>query len=80
MSEWIDVNDRLPEDFVDILAYVESEQTHGYNQGDMYFSIDAIILWNDTNERSFRGDRFKMGKVLYWMPLPQAPNIEAPKQ
>ena len=73
MSEWIDVNDRLPEDFVDVLIYAKSEKTATYNAGDMYMAIDQIVLWNDTLERSFRTDRFFNGRVLYWMTLPEAP-------
>ena len=83
---WCDVKYRLPELMEnlphsrDVLAYWIS---HGrsnemgfpntYAEGESYLSIDRLVLWSDTQEITFRCDRF-YGKVTHWMELPKPPD------
>ena len=60
MSEWIDVRDRLPEPYVDVLAvhkngYVRVECMTPYES----FSFSPIY-----------------GEVTHWSPLPELPEID----
>lgn len=72
MSQWIKVEDELPELFVDILACCIDEAGMTYKIGTRYISVDLLVKWNDNHDTCFRTDRF-FGKVTHWMPLPNFP-------
>lgn len=85
MSEWISVEDRLPEipkgfnESEDVLAFCVSngEPTEfGYpnmfEKDKTYQCIDRIVKWIDKEDVSFRTDKW-YGKVTHWMPLPKPP-------
>lgn len=77
MMKWINVNDRLPDLFVDILAYcIQLEDTENYDKNDKYCAIDRMVKWLDKDLISFRTDRFFHAKVTHWMPLPPPPKEE----
>ena len=54
---WISVNDRLPNEDVEVLAQLE------------WGSID--VAWYFNNEWSSEFSNLDDGDVLYWQPLPQ---------
>lgn len=58
MSEWISVEDRLPEEYVTVLGYY-----------DIYGR--AISLWTGINWSS--SDLIGTLPPTYWMPLPPGP-------
>jgi len=75
---WIDVSEKLPEEFIDVLTCCVS---HGrsteyglntYPEDEKYMAIDRLCVWSDGYPPSFRCDRF-FGKVIAWMPLPRMP-------
>ena len=72
MSEWIKIEDRIPEDFVDVLCWCVNEFGETYEKGEKYFSLDRWCVWTDGRPPSFATDRF-YGKVTHWMPLPKPP-------
>jgi hypothetical protein len=72
MNEWINVNEKMPEEFVEVLVYAKNEINVTFEHGEGYLAIDRICTWNDDYPASFRTDRF-FGKVSHWMPLPSPP-------
>lgn len=85
MSEWIKVEDRLPEikegflNSRDVLTICESHGEasefgfiNAYRKGEKYLSIDRLVKWRDKEYPSFNGDRF-YGKVTHWAELPEFP-------
>ena len=70
--EWISVKDKLPQYFVDVIAFCQNEDGLTFGNGEKYCSIDCFIKWKDGHEDCFRTDRF-YGKVTHWMPLPKPP-------
>lgn len=73
-TQWIAVEDRLPEAFVDVLIYASNIIGDTYECGERYCAIDKFCIWKDGYESCFRTDRF-FGKVTHWMPLPSPPEI-----
>ena len=71
-NQWIDVNERLPELFEDVLVHATDSLDLTFEKGTGYHAIDRLVEWNDSGEISFRTDRF-FGKVHHWMPLPNLP-------
>ncbi len=81
MSEWISVKDRLPEDGVAALLYVENP----YGPKDYfigYLSVDGYS-WVETAETApmtLCGHIIEgcgsLRKVTHWMPLPEPPKGE----
>lgn len=66
MSEWISVKDRLPEEFVDVLAYLKNGKINR--------------TWRDKvgfrNATSKKVRWYSDGSVTHWMPLPEPPEVE----
>ena len=80
-SEWISVEDRLPEIGEYVIAFDGEEQkvvkmttykegSNGYQQG----LRDCWFEYISHNNYAFR-----FYNVTHWMPLPQAPSIKTPK-
>lgn len=64
MSEWISVNDGLPEPFISVLCYMPGEQPFPtVHEG--FVSNNGIWHSNYFNREP--------GEVTHWMPLPQPP-------
>jgi hypothetical protein len=59
MSEWISVEDKLPEEFEGVICYLE-------NEGMIIGSLHDNMKWIDDYGYPLR--------VTYWMPLPEKPN------
>ena len=62
-SEWISVDERLPEEKVNCLVHYK----HTYCDNDGYWAIGVSF---------YDGNEFHIGleyKVTHWMPLPEAP-------
>lgn len=70
--KWISVKEKLPELFIDVLAYCINECGATYEKGDRYCCIDRLCKWTDDYPESFRTDRF-YGHVTHWMLLPEFP-------
>lgn len=65
MSEWISVNDRLPEDISTCLALNYNHHVLGfYWKGKGWFETSIA-------------DKNKLTGVTHWMPLPELPKEEA---
>lgn len=71
MSEWISVNDRLPENEKEVLTY------YGFNRGDgdlgmrfcgvlTYYAFDPSPHWQHESTGL---------TVTHWMPLPNPPEV-----
>lgn len=79
MNEWISVEDKLPEKFMDVLCWCISlsgpsiEPMSVMQKYEQYASIDRYCKWNDGYKDSFRTSRFYDAKVTHWMPLPEPP-------
>lgn len=63
MSEWISVDERLPEEEKEVLIFLETENYSGIN-------IDKITNPKDGNLWSITLKDY----VKFWMPLPEPPN------
>lgn len=65
MSEWISVEERLPEQSVEVLVYdfVDSMDV-------MFLEVDddGYRFWADDN-----GYEYSIHDVTHWMPLPEPP-------
>ena len=62
-SEWISVEDRLPEEKINCLVYYK----HAYCDNDGYWAIGITF---------YDGSKFQidwMYKVTHWMPIPEPP-------
>ena len=70
VQQWISVNDRLPEPFTSVLAYVPSEAPLPLVH-ESYF-VDAPQVWVCIIEKQ----PWKQGAVTHWMPLPEPPKGE----
>lgn len=58
MAEWINVNDKLPPTYEDVLCYADGHS----------FYVDFICsdgMWCD--------DEVRNNKITHWMPLPEPP-------
>jgi hypothetical protein len=60
--EWISVEDRLPEKFVDVLCFYPSKNYGG--------NIEIDYMESD---RGYFASQFKYGIPTHWMPLPKPP-------
>lgn len=68
MSEWISVEERLPENEKPVLVYV------GYSDTDVGFiSVLTYFAYDPTPHWQHESALFSGQKVLYWMPLPELP-------
>ena len=65
-QEWISVNDRLPEDESDVLAYSRNGE-----EGRIYPANYAKGVWFDCIFASSANDT-----TTHWMPLPEPPKGE----
>ena len=66
MSEWISVEDRLPEDRVDVVFYGEFVGTvlgnYACERDGPWHAVYSNFVWNK--------------EITHWMPLPPNPSIE----
>jgi hypothetical protein len=62
MTEWIDVNDRLPEKDQKVLTFDGNNIETGYFTGE-----------SDSYYWDFDTYGAKEGEITYWMPLPDPP-------
>lgn len=66
MNEWIDVNERLPVNYMNCLVHYK----HAYNNEDGYWAIGVSY---------YNGEKFLIDwtyQVTHWMPLPEPPTKE----
>lgn len=65
MSEWISVEERLPNSFVSVLVFMPGESPHlTVHEG--FISDDGIWVSNHFIREP--------GEVTYWMPMPLPPD------
>ena len=64
VQEWISVKDRLPDDWVDVLARLQC--------GDCVVAVKSGPIWLER----FINIRLEDGDVTHWMPLSQPPKGE----
>lgn len=68
-SKWINVNDRLPEEYVNVLLYVPNDTpTVGYLGKDREF----YAMYNNLYDYE-EYVKIKWVEVTHWMPLPELP-------
>ena len=64
LSNWISVNERLPEDGVDVLVGYDFADNDPfimtYEDGRWFYGIDGDFMLNNN--------------ITHWMPLPEPPN------
>lgn len=73
-SEWISVEDRLPESQVMVIGYTPCD---GYMFVGFYQKVDSPYLksyWNVIT--AMRSTRKMTKKVTHWMPLPEPPEMK----
>jgi len=68
MSEWISVEDQLPEEGVVILVY-DGYGTHGVQYTLATTSYSNACMSGEEHSEALRG-------ITHWMPLPQPPESE----
>ena len=67
--EWIDVNDRLPENNSDVLVYDSDYNTvYSANYNSKYFNQTGFWLNEAGGEY-----QYEFEYVTHWMPLPEPP-------
>ena len=80
-SEWISVEDRLPEIGEYVIAFDGEEQKvvkmTTYQEGSIGYQQGLRDCWFEYT--SHNNYAFKFYNVTHWMPLPQAPSIKTPK-
>lgn len=64
-SEWISVDERLPEKFTNVLCLYPS-RNYGGN----------IVVDYMESDRGCFAEQFKYGEPTHWMPLPEAPKMK----
>jgi len=70
MSGWISVEERLPENEKPVLVYVGYSDTNvGFISVLTYFAHAPTPHWQHESAL------FSGQKVLYWMPLPEPPEV-----
>ena len=74
-SEWISVEDRLPEEKVMVLGYVFTNFDNGDTSDGIYVMELRNGLFYPFNCSAIKGN----SKVTHWMPLPEAPKGGAQK-
>jgi hypothetical protein len=70
MSEWISVNDRLPEYGVEVLVEVDGHRNPSWRNN---YNLVAYLNSYDKQFREERHEDEIVIGVIYWMPLPVAP-------
>ena len=69
VQEWISVDDRLPEPFVSVLAFIPSEEPLP-TVHESYIADHSVWVCILTAER------YKTGEVTHWKPMPKPPKGE----
>jgi hypothetical protein len=74
MSEWIDVNDRLPEENVVVILSEDGNfETGWYGHGTEYMS-EKLFTGFFIHNTGYDGDSaHSQGNVTHWQPLPEPP-------
>lgn len=82
MSEWISVNDRLPESGKPVLLYVLGIALYAYQYQCVGFYANKGYIedgyhgegWYEICYNGDYGDNFINDTVTHWMPLPKPPS------
>lgn len=61
-SNWISVKDRLPEDYVEVLAYNSRKN-------------EVVISTHDSTSEEWDCELMYDAKITYWQPLPKLPDL-----
>ena len=70
MSDWISVEDALPGEEKDYLIYIKPVSGWAHSMGkDFYCGVETF----NKKSKMFHSELLKLGKVLYWQPLPEPP-------
>lgn len=71
-SQWISVEDRMPEPGEDVLILKR------YKNGNLYRALEHLLPVSDDHVYSGKfNESWTLGyKVLFWMPLPNPPEIK----
>ena len=75
-GEWMSVEERLPENCVDVLCWYEYFRYGGFNRMYQTYGIGYCIDGHWGGEVS-HGTKCR---VLYWMPLPTPPECRPPER
>lgn len=83
MSEWIRVEDMLPEEGQDCLMvekdcyFADSVRYAVYENGEWHYHVDADALLamtlEDLMEKDYEGFIWMTREATHWMPLPKPP-------
>ena len=71
VQEWISVDDRLPEPFVSVLAFIPSEEP-------LPTVHESYIEDHSAWVCILTAERYKTGEVTHWMPMPEPPREGTP--
>ena len=74
--EWINIEDRLPEEYENVLIILSGEIRIGcLMREDPTFeeTFQSFIFWDDPNDD---GQGWEWYDVTYWMPLPDRPKVD----
>ena len=69
VQKWIPVSERLPEPFVSVLACIPSEAP-------LPMVHESYIADHEAWVCILTAERYKLGEVTHWMPLPEPPKGE----
>lgn len=73
-QRWISVNDKLPEDSGQVLAYGAGEIFMAYFDADFHDGAWFKYFLNDDCQDPYLDPYY--GEVRCWMPLPEPPEVE----
>lgn len=75
MAEWIDVNEKLPENWDDVLCWYEYFRYGDYNRMYQTYGIGFCIngMWGGEVSNGVKC------RVIAWQPLPEPPKEKEPK-
>lgn len=69
--EWISIEERLPDEWVDVVTWCISKQTATFEEGDEYAALDRIV--HMMGKTGFRTELFGYGVVTHWCKIPDPP-------
>lgn len=70
MTQWISIQEQLPNSMEGILLHIKAGGNHNYN-----FISTGIMYPNNTFSWHKNAMVYKTAEVTHWMPLPDKPEV-----